>query len=193
MSKNTNVKSLGNKKVLTKWFYKENYKIDRAMNILVVAFAFACFACALIGAWNPEASKWIIGFGAFIMFAATIVVLVLRTIKWMNIHKWTRKEIIWQSVMYSFWGFALFGLLFGLIVTAIRYDDVVIIKQSLGREKAAFIPLTGLSGHAAFGSYLAGLWIMVIGVGAAMFVSVFYNMAHPVLKESEQVNITKNK
>ncbi|MCV3728584.1 hypothetical protein OF376_02245 [Ureaplasma miroungigenitalium] len=193
MSKNTDVKSMGNKKVLSKWFYKENYKIDRAMNILVVAFAFACFACALIGAWNPEASKWIIGFGAFIMFAATITVLVLRTIKRMNIHKWTRKEIIWQSVMYSFWAFALFGLLFGLIVAAVRYDHVVFIKELLGKQKAGFIPLTGLSGQPGFEAYLAGLWIMVIGIGAAMFVSVFYNMAHPVLKESEQVNITKNK
>ncbi|MCV3743673.1 hypothetical protein OF377_02160 [Ureaplasma sp. ES3154-GEN] len=176
------------------WLKKPSVKTDRALNITTIVLAFIGFACALIGGWNPEASKWIIGLGAFPILLLMLGVLIVRTLRRVWTQVWTKKEIIWQSILYSAWLLAFIFLWYGLGMATSMYQEVNNYKLGLSvAEQGNFISLTALQKAEGFESYLGGIWTMVVFVGIAMFINVFYNMGHPVVNEEEQNKLQKRK
>lgn len=154
-----------------------NDKGMKILNILIVAFAFGLFACAIIGSFDAKATKYAIGIGVGLVQFIVLGLLIYRVIVVHYQNKWSKKEIIWQGILFGLWFFGFIWWMWATAATTQAYEQIVLFYD-LNKAKNpnySLIVMTGVP-FELFKSLVLSLWFIVIKIAMLLFASTFYNM-----------------
>lgn len=154
-----------------------NDKGMKILNIIIVAFAFGLFACAIIGGFDAKATKYAIGIGVGLVQFVVLGLLLYRLLVIHFQNKWSKKEIVWQSVLFGLWVFVFIWWIWSTIATVQAYNEVVTYYELKKAKNPSYslIVITGIP-FVVYKSLVLSLWFIIIKSAMLLFASTFYNM-----------------
>ncbi|WP_031489185.1 hypothetical protein [Ureaplasma canigenitalium] len=170
-----------------------SFRMKKIVNLVIIALVFVCFACSLIGSFDVKSSKYIIGIGTSLSMLIALALMIYRIFIITFNKDWTRKELIWQALMFALFGFIILGWIWSTILSTTQYDLFLNEYEQIKARNPNEQYILLVNGSDQFNVLKAGDWILVIATGAAVFSQTFYNtfgMKQPTLQDNKQ-NLNK--